>query len=148
MAADGAALMTLSCISDGTLNCGIFSPHLGQNNLKYAERFPSFKYLCDGFTQHYLHPGVPGLNGNRLLIFGMLCSLFTNISWRPAGRRHHAIRAFDLRQPKVTDHDLRIFIHAVVQEILWLQHGQKKSSTVNTPPSPSIHPLSIQQHWF
>lgn len=88
---------------------------------------PNFKYLCDGFTQHYLHPHIPGRTGNDFSYF----RLFTNISWRPAGRRHHVVHIFDFRQPEVTDHDLRIFIHAVIQQIFWLQQGGAEESSIN-----------------
>lgn len=101
--------------------------HFGQNDHKYAETVPNFKYLCDGFTQHYLHPCIRGLTENRFFIF----RLFTNISWRPAGRRHHIVHVFDFGQPKVTDHDLRIFIHAVIQQIFWLQQGGAEESSEN-----------------
>ncbi len=43
----------------------------------------------------------------------------TDISWSPAGRGHDAI-IFHLRQAEITEHDLGVFIRAVVEQILWL----------------------------
>ena len=43
----------------------------------------------------------------------------TNISWCTTGCGHHTMLQC-LRQPKVTDHDLRILICVVVQQVLWL----------------------------
>lgn len=43
----------------------------------------------------------------------------TDISWSPAGCGHDAL-LLHLRQAEITDHDLGVFIRAVVEQILWL----------------------------
>ena len=44
----------------------------------------------------------------------------THVSWGPAGCGEHAAGVFHLGEAKVGDHDLGVFIQAVVQQILWL----------------------------
>ena len=44
----------------------------------------------------------------------------THIARGPTGCGHDAARILDLRQTKVTDHDLGVLVHAVVQQVLRL----------------------------
>ena len=44
----------------------------------------------------------------------------THIARGPTGCGHDTARPLDLRQTKVTDHDLGVLVHAVVQQVLRL----------------------------
>ena len=45
----------------------------------------------------------------------------THISRSAAGCGHDAARSLDLWQAEVADHDLGVFVHAVIEQVLWLQ---------------------------
>lgn len=45
----------------------------------------------------------------------------TNITRSTAGCGHNTARSLNLWQSEVTDHNLGVFVHAVIQQILWLQ---------------------------
>lgn len=47
----------------------------------------------------------------------------TDISWRTAGRGHHAV-LHRLRQAEITDHDLSVHVRVVVQQVLRLLGGE------------------------
>lgn len=51
---------------------------------------------------------------------------FTYVTRSTAGRGHDAARSLNLGQTKVTDHDLGVLIHAVIQQILWLQRPNRE----------------------
>lgn len=50
----------------------------------------------------------------------------THVSWGPTGCRHDTACVLDLRQAKVTDHYLRVLVHTVIQQILWLPRGRER----------------------
>lgn len=60
----------------------------------------------------------------------MTCFL-TNISWGATGCRHDAI-VYHLRQAEITDHDLGVFLLAVVQDVLGLHKGKKQGRELFT----------------
>lgn len=57
-------------------------------------------------------------------------ALRTHVSWGPAGRGEHAARVLHFGKAKVRDHDLGVFLQAVVQQILRLggQEGQSEKA--------------------
>lgn len=58
----------------------------------------------------------------------------TDISWSAAGCRHDAV-VYHLREAEVTNHDLRVLILAVVQDVLWL-YGDKQIAQMFTHRCP------------
>jgi len=52
--------------------------------------------------------------------------LHTHVSWGSTGCREHTARVLHLGETKVRDHDLGVFIQAVVQQILWLGRGRER----------------------
>lgn len=56
-------------------------------------------------------------------------ALRTHVSRGPAGCGEHTARVLHLGEAKVGDHDLGVFVQAVVQQILWLggQEGGKRA---------------------
>ena len=51
----------------------------------------------------------------------------THISRRTAGCGHDTACSLNLRQSEVTDHNFRVFVHTVIQQILWLQRQEEAS---------------------
>jgi len=56
--------------------------------------------------------------------------LHTHVSWGSTGCREHTARVLHLGETKVRDHDLGVFIQAVVQQILWLGRGRERHTEI------------------
>ncbi len=117
-----------------------------QTNLKWARMIHDFKYLYKPLISYRCLIKVKDSTfhyqseiSTLLLTHGVSChvkvvevsGIFTNISGCSTCSRHHAARALDFRQTKVTDHDLGVFIHAVVEQVLWLWWRGKRTTTGN-----------------
>lgn len=63
----------------------------------------------------------------------------THVSRGPTGRGEYTARVLHFGEAEVGDHDLGVFVQAVVQQILWLkgQEGGKAQSEAGQPVSPS-----------
>lgn len=63
------------------------------------------------------------------------CSgILTHISWSATGCRHNAI-VDHLREAKVADHDLGVFVLAVVQDVLGLDTGTNRQRSCSEAQS-------------
>lgn len=66
------------------------------------------------------HVALETMNQNQLPFVLSMAIVLTDISRSPTGRGHDAM-LFHLREAEITDHDLGVFIRAVVEQILWLK---------------------------
>lgn len=76
-------------------------------------------------------------------------ALRTHVSWGPAGRGEDTARVLHLGKAKVRDHDLGVFIQAVVQQILWLggrEGGQGAVRDSQSLAEPSVSPSTPSSH--
>lgn len=67
-------------------------------------------------------------------------ALRTHVSWGSTGCGEHTVWVFHLGEAKVGDHDLGVFIQAIVQQILWLEGQTIGEGAVRWPEAGRTFP--------
>lgn len=96
-----------------------------RNGCQLCEPFSSF-LLNDYMTVLQFWIKIKQMNQRQIFSSSKGSCVFTDISRCSTSCRHHAASALDFGQSKVTDHDLGVFVHAVVEQVLRLP-GQNQN---------------------